>query len=68
MPRPDGVMTMGTKIYQKTAAILFEGAQPIDVLSQHLPPNPASRCLSRPIELSDLLRQTITQSYMREKL
>ena len=35
-------MTMGTKFYQKIAAILFDGAQPIDVLSQHLPPNPAT--------------------------
>jgi hypothetical protein len=60
-------MTMGNKIYQKIATILLDGAQPMDVLSQHLPPNPASRCLSRPSELSDLLRQTITQSYMREK-
>lgn len=60
------MITMRTNTYQKIAAILFDGAQPIDELSQHLPPNPASRGLNRPLELSDLLRQTITQSYMRE--
>ena len=58
---------INTKTYQKIAAILFDRAQPIDELSQYLPPNPASRGLNRPLELSDLLRQTITQSYMREK-
>lgn len=60
------MITMGTKAYQTIAAILFDGAQPINELSQYLPPNPASRCLNRPLELSDLLRQTITQSYTRE--
>ena len=31
----------------------------IEKLSQHLRPNPASRCLNRPCELSELMSRTI---------
>jgi hypothetical protein len=59
---------MGAKAYNRSlAAYLFEGGQPIDELSQQQRPNPASRYLNRRYELSELMRQTITNSYRGEE-
>jgi hypothetical protein len=35
----------------------------IEKLSQQLRPDPSSRCLNRPCELSELMRQTTTHGY-----
>jgi hypothetical protein len=35
----------------------------IEKLSQQLRPDPANRCLNRPYELNELMRQTITRGY-----
>jgi hypothetical protein len=52
--------TMRINTYQPNASNGFTERRSIDELSQQPRPDPASRCLNRPYDFSELIRQTIT--------